>query len=77
MTRARTNQRLELMNEEIQGKYGILVNYRHVGELLDLSSPTAINGWLRKNAIEPAGRKGYYYSRDIAKAIIENGGVVA
>lgn len=77
MAGARRNQRLELMNEEIQNKYGILVSYKHVGELLMLKSPTAINKWLIGHDIMPAGRRGYYYSRDIAQAIIENGGVVA
>ena len=41
-----------------------------------MKSPTAINRWIRENEILPAGRRGYYYSRDIAKAMFENGGVL-
>lgn len=64
---------LPRLTAEIQDRYGILIGYKAVGELLHLSSATTINGWLHANAIQPAGRRGYYYSRDVARAILSSG----
>lgn len=58
------------LTEEIQQQYGILIGYRDVGKLLHMSSPSTIYGWLHANAVQSAGRRGYYYSRDIARAIL-------
>lgn len=59
------------LTEEVQQQYGIILGYRDVGALLHIKSHTAINRWLRANAIQSAGRPGYYYSRDIARAILD------
>lgn len=72
----RKNPNVEAMTQDIQNRFGILINYKAVGEILSMKSPTAINRWIRENEILPAGRRGYYYSRDIAKAMFENGGVL-
>ena len=64
------------LTDDIQARYGILISYRDVGELLDMASPTAINRWLREHGISAAGRRGYYYSRDVARAMIQHGGAI-
>lgn len=72
----RRNPNVDAMTQDIQERFGILINNKALGELLGMKSPTAIINWVRRNGLLPSGRKGYYYSRDVAKAIIENGGVV-
>lgn len=71
----RRNPNVDAMNEEIQEKFGILINWRSLGEILNLKSPTAVNRWVQEHGLPQSGRKGYYYSLDVAKAIVENGGV--
>lgn len=59
------------LTEEIQQQHGIILSYKDVGALLHMTSHTAINRWIRANAIQSAGRPGYYYSRDVARAILD------
>lgn len=68
--------RAEQMAEEIREKYGILVSYKDVMKMLGYKTPGSANNWLARNGVPATGKKGMYYSADVAKAMTENGGVV-
>lgn len=72
----RTNPDVERLNTELQTRYGVLIGNKALGEILHLKSPTAVSNWVHAHELMAAGRRGYYYSRDVARAIVQNGGVV-
>lgn len=69
----RKNPMLEEMSKDIEQRYGILVSAKALGELLHLKR-TATWEWIQRNGLIEC-RRAHYYCRDIARALIENGGV--
>lgn len=69
------NPFVEEMNRDLIEKYGILLRICDMMDLLKLGR-TQTYDWIRRNGLTDAGRKATYYSKEVARALVANGGVI-
>ncbi len=69
------NPFVEEMNKDLIEKYGILLRIRDLMDLLKLGRSQTYE-WIHRNGLTEAGRNATYYSKEIARALVANGGVV-
>ena len=69
------NPFVEEMNKDLIEKYGILLRIRDLMDLLKLGK-SATYEWIHRNGLTASGRNAMYYSKEIARVLVANGGVV-
>lgn len=69
MEKGKLESRIDELTQDIQNRFGILLGYKELSELLLLKSGQGLRDWVKKNGLQNSGRKGHYYSRDVARAI--------
>lgn len=69
------NPQVDEMNKDLIEQYGILLRIRDLMDLLKLGR-TQTYDWIHRNGLTEAGRRATYYSKEVARALVANGGIV-